>query len=273
LQPVPDTPGTSFPDLSIDLDIGGGNTINLPVNVSFDPQVGINIEVGDINLTFDGDNVDIDFPTDPGAQPDIPRLPDTPGFTIDDRDRIENIENIVNEGVDVDLSPVLDAIANLQQLAINRFDSIDEALECLEELIKLLPCPECSKEFPTQVVANLSFTLGDVVKYASTARPGSCFLLVEVDSSIPPEVRKYTTTTNPDEVEAAIGTYAYTYDVEGAAASTPDVTFSIINKLSSIIYLPDNRINGVRFTCKPGFILTVTDLGYVRVVPEIECTE
>lgn len=258
-------------NLSIDLDVGDGNTVNLPINFSFDPQVGIQIDVGDISINFDGENIEYTEPTDPGAQEEIPRLPPQNTFTQDDRDVINQTFNTVNQGVEVDLQPVLDRIDSLEVFVDGRFDSVDAALACIEELVKQVPCPECSKQFGTQVVGNLLFTLGDAVKYVQVARPGSCFLLVEVESAIPPEVRKYTLPSNPDEVEAGIGSFALTYAVEGGGTQVPDASFHLLNKLSSLIYLPSAQVDGVRFTCKPGIILTVTDLGYVRMVPEITC--
>lgn len=270
IQPVSDNEPIP-PNLSLDLTLANNQTINVPIDVSFNPEIGIQIDVGDISINFDGENIEYTEPTDPGAQEEIPRLPPQNTFTQDDRDVINQTFNTVNQGVEVDLQPVLDRIDSLEVFVDGRFDSVDAALACIEELVKQVPCPECSKQFGTQVVGNLLFTLGDTVKYVQVARPGSCFLLVEVESAIPPEVRKYTLTSNPDEVEAGIGSFALTYTVEGGGTQVPDASFHLLNKLSSLIYLPSAQIDGVRFTCKPGIILTVTDLGYVRMVPEITC--
>lgn len=61
------------PNLSIDINLGGGNTINVPVNISFNPDIGININIGDdININHDGDDIDFDIP---GPTPGLPPAP------------------------------------------------------------------------------------------------------------------------------------------------------------------------------------------------------
>lgn len=60
------------PNLSIDINLGGGNTINRPVNIGFNPDIGININIGDdITINHDGDDIDFNFPG--------PSLPPSPG--------------------------------------------------------------------------------------------------------------------------------------------------------------------------------------------------
>lgn len=63
-QPGPDEGPSLLPDLSIDVPLGGGNTVNLPINVSFSPEVGISIDVGDTNIDFDGVDISIDIDND-----------------------------------------------------------------------------------------------------------------------------------------------------------------------------------------------------------------
>lgn len=98
-NPVPQQPVSPEPVYippQVEIPLGGGDTILTPINVSFDPQVGIEINVGDININFDGENISIEEPTDPGGGGEIPPLappsdecptrPDPDDTTIDPAD-------------------------------------------------------------------------------------------------------------------------------------------------------------------------------------------
>jgi hypothetical protein len=63
LAPVPDTE-PSPPSLSLEfpLDIDINNTVDLPINISFNPDIGLSIDIGDINVDFDGIDLDINLP-------------------------------------------------------------------------------------------------------------------------------------------------------------------------------------------------------------------
>lgn len=77
-NPVPQQPVSPEPVYippQVEIPLGGGNTILTPINVSFNPELGINIEVGEINIGFDGENINIEEPTDPGGGGEIPRFP------------------------------------------------------------------------------------------------------------------------------------------------------------------------------------------------------
>lgn len=99
-NPVPQYPTDEEVPLTgpiqVEIPISPTDTVLTPVNVSFNPQIGIQIDVGDINITFDGDNISYDEPTDPGGGGEIPPLtppsddcptrPDPDDTTIDPAD-------------------------------------------------------------------------------------------------------------------------------------------------------------------------------------------
>jgi len=63
------------PDISLDIQIGNNNTFNVPINVTQDDF--IDIDFGDININFDGINIDIGFGGNGGAPPSLP-IPSEP---------------------------------------------------------------------------------------------------------------------------------------------------------------------------------------------------
>lgn len=77
-DPVPQYPTDEEVPLTgpiqVEIPISPTDTILTPVNVSFNPEVGIEIEVGDINIRFDGNDIEYTEPVDPGGDGDIPPL-------------------------------------------------------------------------------------------------------------------------------------------------------------------------------------------------------
>jgi len=63
------------PDISLDIQIGNNNTFNIPIDVTQDDF--IDIDFGDININFDGINIDIGFGGNGDGPPSLP-IPSDP---------------------------------------------------------------------------------------------------------------------------------------------------------------------------------------------------
>ena len=70
----PDSGPSLLPDLNIDIPIGNGNTINVGIDVGLDIDGRLTIEFGDTNVTFDGDDIDIDYGAPDGDGGSIPPI-------------------------------------------------------------------------------------------------------------------------------------------------------------------------------------------------------
>lgn len=239
-----------------------------PVTAVANVDASINVSIDGINFNFDAGGVTIDLGRPDGGSDN--------SFTSDDRDVINNISdeviNIRNEiEQECDNSEVLAAIASLRELAINRFDSLDKAVECVEAVARFNSPLRAIEVSNRSTVALFQATFDDNVLTLDAPAANVSYMAVEVLDPIPESVRVYKLSGDDEQIEFGAGNVSYG-KVVNEEWCTPGVTH-LYNRYTLIELPSDGEDFILRISLRPGVLVQVWDLGYrwePRPVPTCE---
>lgn len=257
----PPVPITNY-ETEITENYNDGTSLTLPVvfapvtavanvNGSFD------VNIDGINFNFDAGGVTIDLGRPSGGSDN--------SFTSDDRDTINNISeevtNIRNEvEQECDNTEVLEAIAALRALMVNRFDSLDKAVACVEAVSRFNSPLKATEVSNRSTVGLFQATFDDNVLTLDLPAPNVSYMAVEVLDPLPQSVRVYKLTGDDEQIEFGAGNVSYGKFVNEEWV-TPGVT-QLFSRYT-LVELPSNGEDFIlRISLRAGVLVQVWDLGY-----------